>query len=121
MAIQNILIVDDSKTETMFLAELLQKNGYVVQSAENAEAAMACLLQNRPDLILMDVVMPGQNGFQLTRTISRTPAYADIPIILCTSKSQETDRVWGMRQGASAYLTKPLDTTDLLTKIRMLG
>jgi twitching motility two-component system response regulator PilH len=82
---------------------------------------MACLLQNRPDLILMDVVMPGQNGFQLTRTISRTPAYADIPIILCTSKSQETDRVWGMRQGASAYLTKPLDTTDLLTKIRMLG
>jgi twitching motility two-component system response regulator PilH len=69
----------------------------------------------------MDVVMPGQNGFQLTRTISRTPAYADIPIILCTSKSQETDRVWGMRQGASAYLTKPLDTTDLLTKIRMLG
>ncbi|WP_395669818.1 PleD family two-component system response regulator [Rhodoferax sp.] len=121
MAIQNILIVDDSKTETMFLAELLQKNGYVVQSAESADAAMACLLQNRPDLILMDVVMPGQNGFQLTRTISRTPAYADIPIILCTSKSQETDRVWGMRQGASAYLTKPLDTTDLLTKIRMLG
>jgi twitching motility two-component system response regulator PilH len=121
MAIQNILIVDDSKTETMFLAELLQKNGYVVQSAESADAAMACLLQIRPDLILMDVVMPGQNGFQLTRTISRTPAYADIPIILCTSKSQETDRVWGMRQGASAYLTKPLDTTDLLTKIRMLG
>jgi twitching motility two-component system response regulator PilH len=121
MAIQHILIVDDSKTETMFLADLLQKNGYVVQSAQDAAAAMACLLQQRPDLILMDVVMPGQNGFQLTRTITRTPEYADIPIILCTSKSQETDRVWGMRQGASAYLTKPLDAADLLTKIRMLG
>jgi twitching motility two-component system response regulator PilH len=121
MAIQNILIVEDSKTETMFLEDLLRKNGYIVHSAENAAAAMACLLQNRPDLILMDVVMPGQNGFQLTRTITRTPAYADIPIILCTSKSQETDRVWGMRQGASGYLTKPLNAADLLTKIKMLG
>lgn len=121
MAIQKVLIVDDSKTETMFLTDLLQKNGYAVRSAENADEAMKRLTEDKPDLILMDVVMPGQNGFQLTRSISRTPEYTGIPIIMCTSKSLETDRVWGMRQGARDYVTKPVDAADLVAKIKALG
>jgi twitching motility two-component system response regulator PilH len=121
MAIQKVLIVDDSKTETMFLTDLLQKEGFAVRSAENADEAMKRLKEEKPDLILMDVVMPGQNGFQLTRSINRTPEYTSIPIIMCTSKNLETDRVWGMRQGASDYITKPVDATDLFAKIKALG
>ena len=121
MAITKVLIVDDSKTETMFLTELLQSNGFTVRSAENADEAFKRLAEEKPDLILMDVVMPGQNGFQLTRAINRTPEYADIPIIICTSKNLETDRVWGMRQGAKDYITKPVDSTELFTKIKALG
>jgi twitching motility two-component system response regulator PilH len=120
MAINKVLIVDDSKTEILFMTELLQKNGYTVRSAENADEAFKRLSEEKPDLILMDVVMPGQNGFQLTRSINRTPEYSDVPIIICTSKSLETDRVWGMRQGARDYITKPVDSADLLAKILAL-
>jgi twitching motility two-component system response regulator PilH len=79
------------------------------------------LAEERPDLILMAVVMPGQNGFQLTRTITRDPRYAGLPVIMCTSKNQETDRVWGMRQGARDYVVKPVQADDLLAKIRRFG
>jgi twitching motility two-component system response regulator PilH len=121
MAITKVLIVDDSKTELMFLTELLQKNGFTVRSAENADEAFKRLAEEKPHLILMDVVMPGQNGFQLTRAISRTPEYSEIPIIMCTSKSLETDRVWGMRQGAKDYITKPVEASELFAKIKALG
>ncbi len=121
MAIEKILVVDDSKTEIMFMTELLTKSGFTVRSAENAEDAFKKLAEEKPDLILMDVVMPGQNGFQLTRAISRDPQFADVPIIMCTSKNQETDRVWGMRQGARDYITKPVDAADLMSKIKALG
>ena len=121
MSIRNVLIVDDSKTELMFLSEMLKKAGFAVTTAENAEDAQRRLEQAKPDLILMDVVMPGQNGFQLTRAISRDPRYTDIPIIMCTSKNQETDRVWGMRQGARDYVVKPVDPGELVQKIRAFG
>ena len=121
MSIRKVLVVDDSKTELTFMTELLQKNGFVVRTAENAEEAFKRLAEDKPDLILMDVVMPGQNGFQVTRAISRDPLYADVPIIMCTSKNQETDRVWGMRQGARDYVTKPIDKDELVAKIRALG
>ena len=121
MAIKKILIVDDSKTELMFKTDLLTKSGFAVKTAENAEDAFRRLAEEKPDLILMDVVMPGQNGFQLTRAITRDPLYADVPIIMCTSKNQETDRVWGMRQGAKDYITKPVDADDLMSKIKSLG
>lgn len=120
MTIHNVLVVDDSKTELMFLTDLLQKNGMSVRTAEGADEALQRLADAKPDLILMDVVMPGQNGYQLTRAIHRTPDYADIPIIMCTSKSLETDRVWGMRQGASDYITKPVNAAELMEKIRAL-
>ena len=121
MVIKTILIVDDSKTELMFLTDLLVKRGFSVKTAENAEDAFRRLAEDKPELILMDVVMPGQNGFQLTRAITRDPLYSDIPIIMCTSKNQETDRVWGLRQGAQDYITKPVDATELMAKIKTLG
>ncbi len=121
MAIHNILVIDDSKTELMFLTDILQKKGFAVRTAENAEDALQRLSDAKPDLILMDVVMPGQNGFQLTRSINRNPDYADIPIIMCTSKNLETDRVWGLRQGARDYITKPVNARDLMAKIKALG
>jgi twitching motility two-component system response regulator PilH len=120
MSIKNVLVVDDSKTELMALSDLLTRNGYTVRTAENAEEAFRRLREEKPQLILMDVVMPGQNGFQLTRTILRDPQFSHIPIIMCTSKSQETDRVWGMRQGARDYVTKPINEADLLSKIQAL-
>jgi len=120
MAINKVLIVDDSKTEQMFLTDLLQRNGYTVRSADNADEAFKRLAEDKPDLILMDVVMPGQNGFQLTRAINRTPEYTAIPIFICSSKSLETDRVWGMRQGARDYITKPVNAVELLAKIKAL-
>ncbi len=121
MPVHKVLIIDDSKTELMFLTDLLTKNGMAVKTAQGAEEAFKRLAEDRPDLILMDVVMPGQNGFQLTRSISRTPEYTGIPIILCTSKNLETDRVWGMRQGARDYVTKPVNGPELVEKIRALG
>ncbi|MBV5298160.1 MAG: response regulator [Rhodoferax sp.] len=121
MTIHNVLVVDDSKTELLFLTDVLQKNGMSVRTAEGADEAFKRLADARPDLILMDVVMPGQNGYQLTRSISRTPLYADIPIIMCSSKKLETDRVWGLRQGARDYITKPVNPVELMEKIRALG
>jgi twitching motility two-component system response regulator PilH len=118
MAIRNILLVDDSKTELHFLSDLLGKRGYSVRTAENGDEAMRRLGEEKPDLILMDVVMPGQNGFQLTRAITRDPRFLNVPVIMCTSKNQETDKVWGMRQGARDYIVKPVDADELVSKIR---
>ena len=121
MPIQHVLIVDDSKTEQMFISTIVQKNGMTVALANDGEAALAELERQKPDLILMDVIMPGKHGFQLTRQISKDERFADIPIIICTSKSQETDKVWGIRQGARAYVTKPINPSELLEKIKALG
>lgn len=118
MTIRKILLVDDSKTELHHLSELLTKRGYTVRTAENGEDAMKRLDEEKPDLILMDVVMPGQNGFQLTRAITRDPRFLDVPVIMCTSKNQETDKVWGMRQGARDYVVKPVDADELIAKIK---
>lgn len=117
MAIRNILIVDDSKTELAYLTSILKKGGYIIRTAENSDEALQRLQELVPDLILMDVIMPGMNGFQLTRKIKRMPEYNKIPVILCTSKDQPTDRFWGLKQGASEYLVKPVDPEDLLKKI----
>jgi twitching motility two-component system response regulator PilH len=121
MPVNKILLVDDSKTELHYLSDLLAKRGYAVRTAENGDEAMRRLAEDKPDLILMDVVMPGQNGFQLTRAITRDPRFAGVPVIMCTSKGLETDKVWGMRQGASDYVVKPVNAEELLGKIRAFG
>jgi len=120
MTIKNVLVVDDSPTDRQFLSDLLTKNGFQVSTADNAEDALAKVKQARPDLVLMDVVMPGQNGFQATRTLARDEATKNIPVIICTSKGQDTDKSWGMKQGARDYIVKPVQAADLLAKIKAL-
>lgn len=117
---KKILIVDDSPTERYYLTDILQKNGYEVATAESGEEALTRIRVEKPQLILMDVVMPGANGFQVTRSIARDPALQDVPVIICSSKNQETDRIWGLRQGAKDYLVKPVDAAELLAKIAAL-
>jgi twitching motility two-component system response regulator PilH len=121
VAIQKILIVDDSPTERYYLTAILERNGFTVATAENGDDAMAKIKADRPELILMDVVMPGANGFQVTRAIAKDPELADVPIIICSTKNQETDRIWGLRQGARDYLVKPVDEAELLSRIAGLS
>jgi twitching motility two-component system response regulator PilH len=121
VAIQKILIVDDSPTERYYLTDILVRNGFSVSTAENGEEALTKIRAERPQLILMDVVMPGANGFQVTRSIARDPELSAVPVIICSSKNQETDRIWGMRQGAKDYFVKPVDAQQLLARIAALG
>ena len=116
-----VLIVDDSPTEMYKLTGMLEKHGHQVLKAENGADGVALARQEKPDAVLMDIVMPGMNGFQATRQLSKDPETRAIPVIVVTTKDQETDRVWGLRQGARDYVTKPVDAVALLNKIRALG
>jgi twitching motility two-component system response regulator PilH len=118
--LKKVLIVDDSRTERHVISEMLQKNGYVVYTAENGSEALTKADAIQPDVILMDIVMPGASGFQATRSISKNEGTKHIPIIICSSKGQETDKIWGLRQGARDYLVKPLLEVELLRKIAAL-
>ena len=108
-----ILIVDDSPTEMFKLTGMLKKHGHVVLKAENGADGVALARQEKPDAVLMDIVMPGLNGFQATRQLSKDPETSHIPVIMVTTKDQETDMVWAKRQGAKAYITKPVDEDNL--------
>ena len=118
MPIKKILIVDDSAVERQHLLEALSRQGFQCVTAENGEEAIQKSKSESPDLILMDVVMPGTSGFQATRTISRDESTKHIPVIMCSSKNQETDRIWGLRQGAVRYIMKPVDEDDLVAAVR---
>lgn len=115
-----ILVVDDSPTETEAFRSVLEKNGHEVLNAENGADGVALARQELPDLVLMDIVMPGLNGFQATRQLTRSPETKHIPVVIVTTKDQETDRVWGKRQGASGYLVKPVSEGRLLSEIGAL-
>ncbi len=121
MAIKKVMVVDDSATERHVLGDILGKKGFTVVYAESGEKAVESSKTELPDLILMDVVMPGLNGFQATKAITQDPATQHIPIIICTTKGQETDKIWGMRQGARDYVVKPINKDELLAKIVALG
>ncbi|GAB3031703.1 MULTISPECIES: response regulator [Oleiagrimonas] len=116
----NILIIDDSPTDVRVFTMQLEKAGYQVSSANSAEEGIDKVKQDMPDMVIMDVIMPGMNGFQATRMLNRDPATKDIPILIITTKSMETDRVWGLRQGARDFLTKPVSEKELLTRIEKL-
>ncbi len=121
MAINKILVVDDSPTERTFMEGLLIKAGFTVIFASSGEEGIEVAKSAQPDLVLMDVVMPGLNGFQATRAITREETTKHIPVFICTTKDQETDKIWGMRQGAKDYIVKPINAPDLIAKIKSLG
>jgi twitching motility two-component system response regulator PilH len=121
MVVKTILVVDDSPTERTFLEGILTKAGFSVIQAASGEEGVEAAKRDQPDLVLMDVVMPGLNGFQATRAITREETTKHIPVFICTTKDQETDKIWGMRQGAKDYLVKPVSAADLIAKIKALG
>ncbi|MEN8763596.1 MAG: twitching motility response regulator PilH [Thiogranum sp.] len=112
-----VLIVDDSPTEAHVLKGMLEKNGFETEIAESGTEGIERAKAFKPDLVLMDVVMPGLNGFQATRQLTKDPETSDIPVIIVTTKDQETDRVWGLRQGAKDFLTKPVSEQRLMEKV----
>ena len=121
MPIKRILVVDDSATERQIIGEVLNKQGYEVMYAENGEAGVTKSKQGKPDLIIMDVVMPGLNGFQATRAITKDPETQHTRVLICPTKDQKPDKVGGWRQGAKDYVVKPINAAELLGKIAALG
>jgi len=116
------LLLEDDPALSEHVAERLLRAGFeAVERVDSGEAAIERAKSDRPDLILMDVVMPGLNGFQATRAITRDEATKHIPVIICTTKDQETDKIWGLRQGAKDYVTKPINEADLIDKIKAFG
>jgi len=120
MAIKNVLVVDDSPTDQHLIVAILKKNGYTVTTATTGEDGITKAKQAKPDLILMDIVMPGMSGFEATRAISKDPDTSGIPVIICSTKGQETDKAWGLRQGAKDYIVKPVTEKVLMEKIKGL-
>ncbi|GAA6136685.1 response regulator [Arenicella sp. 4NH20-0111] len=120
MSNKTILVVDDSKTDFLYVKNILDHGGYTVEYAPSGRDGIDAAKRIKPDCILMDVVMPEMNGFQATRAISRAPETAAIPVLMLSSKSQETDRVWAERQGAVDYVVKPANPKLLLSKLRAL-
>ncbi|MDR0529076.1 MAG: response regulator [Zoogloeaceae bacterium] len=117
---KKVLVVDDSPTERFAMTEVLKKHGYQILTAENGTDGINKVKTEHPDLVIMDVIMPEKNGYQATRDLKRDESAKNIPVIICTSKSQETDKIWGLRQGADKYLIKPVNEQELLAAIKAL-
>jgi len=117
LSVMRVLIVDDSPTEMHILSNMMEKMGHAVITAENGELGVSTAKETKPDLILMDVVMPGLNGFQATRQLNKSEETKDIPVIIVSTKDQATDKMWGQRQGARGYVTKPVVEEELLEAI----
>lgn len=113
-----ILIVEDTHSEMELMSHYLRESGYVVISAGTAKEALDKAIKQAPDVIVTDVVMPGMSGFELCRTLRKHPATERVPIVICSSKGQEIDRLWGMKQGADAYITKPFTREQLIRAVR---
>ena len=109
-----ILIIDDSPTDVRVFTTLLERAGHEVHAVHSDEEGIERVHAQLPDVVIMDVIMPGMNGFQATRMLTRDPVTAGVPVIIITTKSMETDRVWGLRQGAKAFITKPVNEKELL-------
>jgi twitching motility two-component system response regulator PilH len=118
---KTVLVVEDMPSEMELLSYYLRSSGYTVIAAVSAKEALEKALSSCPDVIVTDVVMPGMSGYELCRTLRKHPTTEKVPIIICTSKDQEIDRLWGMRQGADAYITKPFTQEQLIRVVRSLG
>jgi DNA-binding response OmpR family regulator len=118
MTPKTVLVIDDSKAEQRLISALLSQMGITVTLANGADEAMTQIAQQVPDLVVLDVVMPGLNGFELCRKIRANAATEKVPVILCSSKDQEFDRFWGLRQGATGYITKPFAPQELIATVQ---
>lgn len=116
----NVLIVDDSSTERKILVSYLQEIGASITTAESGEEALTKINQISPDLIILDVVLPGKSGFEICREIKSNDNTSKIPIVICSTKGSEMDKFWGMKQGADAYLPKPVDKNELFATVKKL-
>lgn len=117
---KKVLIVDDSPTERHVLEQIMSEAGFEIVTASNGEEGVAKAKSEMPDLVLMDVVMPGMNGYQATREIAKNKDTSKIPVIICTSRGADTDKLWGLRQGAQEYLVKPITKQVLLQKVQKI-
>lgn len=116
-----ILIVEDTLSEMELMSHYLRESGYSVISAVSAKEALNIAIEKRPDVIVTDIVMPGMSGFELCRNLKKNPVTEKVPVIICTSKNQEIDRLWGMKQGADAYITKPFTREQLVRTIKSVA
>ena len=121
LLMNTILIVEDTLSQLELISHYLRESGYAVIGVTNAKEAVEKAIAQKPDLILTDVVMPGMSGFELCRMLKRHPETARIPVVICTSKAQEIDRIWGMRQGADAYITKPFTREQLIDALQVVS
>ena len=115
-----ILVVEDTPSERELMNHYLRESGYTVINAVSAQEALNTAIEQKPDVIITDVVMPGMSGFELCRSLKKHPVTEKVPIIICTSKNQEIDRLWGMRQGADAYITKPFTREQLVRAVKAI-
>ncbi|HCF26940.1 MAG TPA: two-component system response regulator [Cyanobacteria bacterium UBA11049] len=115
-----VLVIDDSATERQVITSCLQRGGLTVETATSSEEAFAKISSQKPDAIVLDVVLPGRSGFELCRDLKAEAGTSKIPVVLCSTKSSEMDKFWGMKQGADAYITKPIDQETLLQTIKQL-
>lgn len=115
-----ILLIEDSPTDTAVLTQLLERNGHEVLSSASAEDGIAVCKREQPDLVLMDIILPGMNGFQATRALSRDADTKSIPVLICSTKGMDTDKAWGLRQGAKDYIVKPPREDELIARINAL-
>lgn len=116
-----ILVVEDTPSEMELMSHYLRESGYSVINAVSAKEALNLAIEQKPDVIVTDVVMPGMSGFELCRSLKKHPATEKVPIVICTSKNQEIDRLWGMRQGADAYVTKPFTREQLIRAVKLVA
>jgi twitching motility two-component system response regulator PilH len=116
-----VLVVDDTPSELNLITTFLQQEGYTVIQATDAQDALTKAVERKPDVIVTDVVMPGMSGFELCRNLKNNPATQKVPIVICSSKSQEIDKLWGMKQGADAYVVKPFTQEQLVRAVKSVG
>jgi twitching motility two-component system response regulator PilH len=116
-----VLVVEDTASERELLSHYLRESGYSVVAATSATDALSKALEIKPDVVITDVVMPGMSGFELCRALKKHPATEQVPVIICTSKNQDIDRLWGMKQGADLYITKPFTREQLIRAVQSVG
>ncbi len=116
----DILVVDDSLAARQMISELLKSNGLTVKVASDGMEALNLLKKYRPDLVVLDIVMPKMNGYEVCRRIKSDPHTKEVPVVICSAKREEFDRYWGIRQGADAYIAKPFQPTELISTIKQL-